>query len=96
MKRAALSTIGGVALTALVAACGSTPAKVITATDSDVAVSISEDGAKDLDNSLAAAGQMATKECSKFKKVAKFDHTENVAKGLVAHFDCVIEAKPSS
>jgi hypothetical protein len=80
----------------VLASCAGSPAKLITATDTEVAVSIGKQDAKDLDTSLESAGEVANEACGKYKKTAKFTRTEEVAKGVIAHFECIDPPKPAS
>jgi hypothetical protein len=95
MKTLIVSPLALIATAVVLVGCAGSPAKLITATEKEVAVSISKKDARDLDTSLESAGEVANEACGNHKKTAKFTRTEEVAEGLIAHFDCIVPAKPA-
>ena len=99
MNRTIASTFGVLLATVILAGCAGTPAKIVSSTESGVAIAISEKAARNLDDALVDAGKVANEACGKHKKIASLARTEDAAKGVVAHFECIAPpppAKPAS
>ena len=89
MLQALSRAIPAFAAILFLSACSGSPGEIVTSTEDEVVVSISKSDAKNLDESLHSAGEIASEACDESDKEAKFDRTEEVADGLVAYFDCV-------
>ena len=74
-------------------ACGSSGGQVVTSTGDEVVISISKKDAKNLDSALQSATEIAEDECEKTGKMAKFDHSEEAAGGVITHFECIAPAE---
>ncbi len=93
MLRATSLAVCAIAAALSLSACGGSGGQVVTSTGDEVVISISKKDAKDLNSALQSATEIAEDECEKAGKMAKFDHSEEAAGGVITHFNCIASAE---